>query len=177
MTLLASQRLLPKRAKEHPIHLSKLRHNPNRLLVTDAMTNRRNQACPPSTSGRSRIMAGIRSRGNRTTEFALARVFRSQKIKGWRRHLPLPGRPDFVFPRARLTIFVDGCFWHGCKRCYQAPRSNRAYWANKLRRNKARDATVSRILKKKGWKVCRVWEHSLKNPEKVAAKIRKILYA
>ena len=58
----------------------------------------------------SQIMAAIRSRGNKATELKLATILRTARITGWRRHQPLPGRPDFVFRRQRLAVFVDGCF-------------------------------------------------------------------
>lgn len=91
-------------------------------------------------------------------------LFRANKIKGWRRHLPLVGRPDFTFPEAKLTVFVDGCFWHGCPRCYSAPGTSKAFWKAKLAKNKARDSIVNRQLRKAGWKVIRIWECKLKNP-------------
>ena len=59
-------------------------------------------------------MAAIRSRGNKDTELKLASILRASGITGWRRHQPLPGHPDFIFRHARLAVFVDGCFWHGC---------------------------------------------------------------
>jgi DNA mismatch endonuclease, patch repair protein len=74
---------------------------------------------------RSQVMALIRSRGNRDTEIKLASLFRAARITGWRRHQPLPGRPDFIFRRERLAIFVDGCFWHGCRWHCCMPKSRR----------------------------------------------------
>ncbi len=67
-----------------------------------------------SKSKRSKVMAAIRSKGNKDTELRLAFILRAYGIKGWRRHYPLPGKPDFVFPKQRLAVFVDGCFWHSC---------------------------------------------------------------
>jgi DNA mismatch endonuclease (patch repair protein) len=64
---------------------------------------------------RSQVMAAIRSTGNRANELRLAAIFRAHGITGWRRHQALPGKPDFVFRRERLAVFVDGCFWHGCR--------------------------------------------------------------
>jgi DNA mismatch endonuclease (patch repair protein) len=77
---------------------------------------------------RSRVMAAIRSKGNKDTEMKLVSIFRAYGIKGWRRHRLLPGKPDFIFSKARLAIFVDGCFWHGCPTHEQKPDSNRDYW-------------------------------------------------
>lgn len=113
---------------------------------------------------RSRNMSGIRSTGNKTTERVFLSILRRAKISGWRRHLNLPGKPDFVFRDQRLAIFLDGCFWHGCPRCYQLPRDNRPYWRNKVAGNRIRDRRRSRDLRSLGWRVLRLWEHNLKSP-------------
>lgn len=118
--------------------------------------NLRNPA--PVSPGRSRIMSAVRSTGNRSTEEALAALLRKHGLKGWRRHVPLPGRPDFAWPRQRVAIFVDGCFWHGCPRCYMAPRHNARFWREKVEANRRRDVRVARQLRRQGWSVLRVWE-------------------
>jgi len=122
---------------------------------------------------RSKIMSRIRSRGNKETELRLASIFRSHRISGWRRHLQLPGRPDFAFPRHRLAIFVDGCFWHSCPKHGAEPVSNSGYWKPKLRRNRSRDRSVARQLRNKGWRVIRLWEHALGNGSAVAIRISR----
>ena len=66
-----------------------------------------------SQQARSEIMSHVRSSGNKTTELAMIKVFKANGVKGWRRKYPIFGKPDFVFPKQRLAIFVDGCFWHG----------------------------------------------------------------
>jgi len=106
-------------------------------------------------------MAAIRSKGNKATELRLVAILRATGIRGWRRHQPLPGRPDFVFRRERLVIFVDGCFWHGCPRHFRMPKSNREYWERKLGRNIRRDRGNNKSLRKAGWQVLRFWQHSL----------------
>ena len=110
---------------------------------------------------RSEVMSRIRGRGNRDTELALAKLFRAHRITGWRRSQPVFGKLDFVFPKLKLAIFVDGCFWHGCPRHATKPQNNRAFWRWKFSANKARDALVTRTLKRTGWRVLRVWEHEL----------------
>ena len=85
---------------------------------------------------RSQVMAAIRSGGNKDTELKLAAILRAAGITGWRRHQPLPGRPDFVFRRARLAVFVDGCFWHGCRAHCRMPKSRTEYWQPKIVRNR-----------------------------------------
>jgi DNA mismatch endonuclease (patch repair protein) len=70
---------------------------------------------------RSKIMAKVKSHGNKSTELKLIKIFKEYGIKGWRRKYRVFGNPDFVFPRSRLAIFVDGCFWHGCKEHCRLP--------------------------------------------------------
>ena len=111
---------------------------------------------------RSRIMAAVRSKGNRSTETALLSLLRLNHITGWRRQYPIAGKPDFAFPRARLAVFVDGCFWHGCPRCGSIPVSNRPYWEAKISRNIQRDRAQTKELRLKGWAVERIWEHDLR---------------
>lgn len=123
---------------------------------------------------RSQAMAKVRARGNASTELRVAGLFRANKITGWRRHLRLAGRPDFTFPKAKLTVFVDGCFWHGCPRCYSAPGTSKAFWKAKLAENKARDSAVNRQLRKAGWKVVRVWECRLKNPNAFLRRVARL---
>jgi DNA mismatch endonuclease Vsr len=72
---------------------------------------------------RSRVMAAIKSTGNKDTELKLIAIFRANGIAGWRRNQKLPGKPDFVFRRERLAVFVDGCFWHGCRWHCRMPKS------------------------------------------------------
>jgi DNA mismatch endonuclease (patch repair protein) len=113
---------------------------------------------------RSRVMAAIKGKGNRSTELKLRSLLRSSGIKGWRSHLTnLPGKPDFAFPKKKVAIFVDGCFWHGCKRCRRnmRPSSNRSYWIRKIAGNVARDKKETRALRAMGWLPLRIWEHQL----------------
>lgn len=136
---------------------------------------------------RSEVMARIRSRGNRDTELALAVLLRAAGLTGWRRHVSLRSaaggarkfavRPDFVFRRERVAVFVDGCFWHGCPRHGTQPRGNAAFWRRKLAGNRERDRRVTRTLRRLGWRVVRIWEHELQRQQqaRVAAKIRRAL--
>jgi len=112
---------------------------------------------------RSRNMASIRSKGNKTTEARFVALLRAGRISGWRRHANLPGKPDFVFRKNHLAVFVDGCFWHGCPRCYRLPEDNRPYWRAKLLNNRRRDRRTARQLRTKGWRVIRIWEHLLES--------------
>lgn len=126
-------------------------------------------------SKRSEVMAKIRGRGNKDTELALAKIFRQNKITGWRRNQSVFGRPDFVFKSRKVAVFVDGCFWHGCPKCYRAPKSNRRFWRQKITRNRKRDLEVNRVLRSQGWKVVRFWECALHAEKQVVTKLMKAL--
>jgi DNA mismatch endonuclease (patch repair protein) len=115
-----------------------------------------------SKAKRSEVMSRIRGKGNVSTEQRMIRFFREHGITGWRRNWPLPGKPDFVFPKLRVALFVDGCFWHCCPKCYRKPATNAEFWEKKISRNVDRDKEVKQELKRRGWKVVRVWEHDLK---------------
>jgi DNA mismatch endonuclease, patch repair protein len=120
---------------------------------------------------RSRIMSRIRSKGNYTTELRFMRMMREYKISGWRRGSKLPGRPDFLFPKQKLAVFIDGDFWHGNPRRYRIPKTNCDYWSAKIAGNRKRDRMINRVLRKKGWKVLRIWESSLGDIEAVVCKL------
>lgn len=118
-----------------------------------------------SKKQRSKNMALIKSIGNKSTEMALISLMRENKITGWRRNnKTVAGRPDFIFPKKKLAVFVDGCYWHGCSKCKLRPKSNNEYWDKKINRNKERDREVNKELKKSKWKVVRIWEHAIKKP-------------
>jgi len=124
---------------------------------------------------RSKIMSRVRSSGNKATEKRLIKIFRENEIKGWRRKWPLPGKPDFVFPKERIVVFVDGCFWHGCPTHGTIPKTNREFWEKKISRNSERDKEVNRQLSDKGWGVVRIWQHELKEPENVLLKLALVM--
>lgn len=114
-----------------------------------------------SREQRSRNMSRIRSSGNKSTELAFVKIIRAAGISGWRRNIQLPGKPDFVFRSHHLAVFIDGCFWHGCPRCYRLPKDNRRYWQTKVMSNRRRDRRASRLLRSREWRVLRFWEHLL----------------
>jgi DNA mismatch endonuclease, patch repair protein len=128
-----------------------------------------------SREKRSAIMSSVRSHGNLATELRLITIFKSAGIQGWRRRVVLYGSPDFAFPKARLAVFVDGCFWHCCPVHGTVPTTNRAFWMRKLRRNQERDRLVRRQLEKLGWRVLRIWQHELRDPKRVLLRIRRAL--
>jgi DNA mismatch endonuclease, patch repair protein len=111
---------------------------------------------------RSRTMGAVKGKGNVTTELRLKMALVRSGVSGFSLHAnSLPGRPDFLFLRAKLAVFVDGCFWHGCKKCFHKVRSNTLYWSTKVKLNRERDSRTSKQLKKIGYQVLRIWEHDL----------------
>lgn len=127
---------------------------------------------------RSRTMAAIRGKGNRTTEVTFRMVLVRCKIRGWSMHKNLPGRPDFYFKQKKLAVFLDGCFWHGCNRCGHTPKTRSEFWRVKIARNKARDRKTAIILREIGVSVIRAWEHQLKSPvqiDRLLSKIKRLL--
>ena len=124
---------------------------------------------------RSEVMSRIRGRGNKDTELALAKLFRAHRITGWRRNQKIFGKPDFVFQKLKLAVFVDGCFWHGCPKHATKPKNNPAFWRRKFSRNKQRDVLVTWTLRRAGWRVLRVWEHELasKNEARLLRRIQR----
>jgi DNA mismatch endonuclease, patch repair protein len=120
----------------------------------------------PATT--SRIMRAVRSRDT-GPELVLRRALHKRGLR-YRLRYPLPGRPDLVFPTARLAVFVDGDFWHGntwrlrgaaSLEEYFAAMTNAAFWQAKIRKNIERDHTVNRRLQQDGWRVLRLWESDL----------------
>lgn len=110
------------------------------------------------------------------------RVRRVLTTLGYRYRLQakdLPGRPDIVFRARRKVVFVHGCFWHGCERpgCRGArrPKSNTSYWAQKLERNKARDARNLTTLREAGWRTLVVWECELGELDALAERLAAFL--
>ncbi len=130
-----------------------------------------------SLKERSQIMAKVKGRGNKSTELKLIKFFKEYCIKGWRRKYPLTGNPDFVIPKSRLAIFVDGCFWHGCKEHCRMPESNSEYWISKIDKNIKRDNLINKGLKEERWTVIRIWEHELTkgNHKKKLNKIKNLV--
>ncbi len=111
---------------------------------------------------RSKTMAAVRSE-NTQPEIQLRKALWAAKIRGYRVHFPLLGKPDIVFTRQHLAVFIDGCFWHRCPQCFRMPKTHREYWEPKIARNVARDETVTQKLREEGWHVMRFWEHEIRN--------------
>ncbi len=117
----------------------------------------------PDSDNTSKVMSA--NRGKDTgPEISLRKALWAEGIKGYRVHpKDLPGRPDIVFPRHRLAILVNGCFWHRCPHCKpSAPKSHMDFWTEKFQRNIERDSKVIRELNDNGWRTIVVWECSIK---------------
>ena len=112
---------------------------------------------------RSAVMKAVKSRNTKTTELKMIQIFKELHITGWRRTYPLVGKPDFVFPKKRIVVFVDGCFWHGHDCRNVTPSDNADFWNAKRAYNKQHDEAVTETLKQKNWTVIRIWECELKN--------------
>lgn len=130
--------------------------HPSSAAARDTMRANRRVDTKPETRLRSLLhLAGLRFR----RDYSVA--CESRKV-----HV------DVAFPVAKLAVFVDGCFWHGCPRHHQAPKANASYWEAKLAMNRDRDRRINRALRKKGWTVLRVWEHTA--PEEAAERVRVV---
>lgn len=106
-------------------------------------------------------MSRIRGRDT-TPELRLRRELWHRGLR-YRLHYELPGRPDLVFVGPRVTVFIDGCFWHMCPEHFRWPASRPEFWRKKIQANVARDQRVNAELEEAGWKVLRFWEHEVRN--------------
>lgn len=109
---------------------------------------------------RSRTMSKIRSRWT-AQETRVHNWLKKNKIKH-RMHPKIEGNPDIILPEKKLAIFLNGCFWHACLKCYIAPKTNKRYWLLKIKTNQIRDKKNSKTLRELGWKVKIIWEHQIK---------------
>lgn len=117
---------------------------------------------------RSFCMSKIKSK-NTSYEILLKKYLRGT---GFRFQQKIIGSPDFINKDKKIAIFLDGCFWHGCPKCYKAPKSNKKYWGDKIKTNISRDKKNNQALRKGGYKIIRVWSHELKN--KIPNKIKEL---
>jgi DNA mismatch endonuclease (patch repair protein) len=125
---------------------------------------------------RSQIMSSIRSR-NTKPEIIVRHFLHS---KGYRYSLhskKLPGTPDIALNKLKISIFINGCFWHGHARCKYSklPETNVSFWKNKINQNRKRDKTVYNRLNLAGWHYIIIWACALKNKEKIAECQNKLL--
>ncbi|MEU0105863.1 very short patch repair endonuclease [Streptomyces sp. NPDC006251] len=109
-------------------------------------------------------------------ELAVRRLLHAAGLR-YRVEYPVPGMPrrriDVAFPRAKVAVLIDGCFWHGCPKHATHPKSNAEWWRQKLARNMTRDAETTEHLVAAGWEVLRFWEHEA--PEDVALRVAAVV--
>ena len=120
---------------------------------------------------RKHNMSQIRGK-NTKPEIKLRKLLWSQGIRGYRIHFNLPGKPDIVFTKKKIAIFIDGCFWHKCPIDFQEPETRKEFWMKKINSNVERDERTTKKLQGDGWTVLRFWEHEVrKKPEDVVKRI------
>ena len=126
---------------------------------------------------RSRMMAGVKTKDT-APEIKLRKALHALGFRYRKNHLKLPGKPDIVFIKHKLALFVHGCFWHGHSNCKKShlPKSNTSFWVDKIEKNKIRDLAKEKKLHALGYKVLTLWECDIKNDiDKVVRGISKIL--
>lgn len=121
---------------------------------------------------RSKIMSCIRS-SNTKPELMMKSALQGTYL----RYQPnVEGNPDFASKRKKIAIFIDGCFWHKCPKCFRPPKSNKKYWRTKIENNVKKDRKTTIMLLEKGWTVLRLWEHEIfSDRKKCVEKVMKIL--
>lgn len=119
---------------------------------------------------RSAVMARIRSK-NTQFEREIMKALK-KRGKSFTQHADISGKPDIVSRGKKVAVFLDSCFWHGCRWHCRVPKSRRDYWNSKIKGNKDRAKVVDKILRKDGWQVIRFWEHQFQ--KSFDANIRKI---
>jgi len=124
---------------------------------------------------RSYNMSQIKSK-NTGPELCLRKVLLINKIRNFKTNYNLPGKPDLVFAKDKLVVFIDGCFWHKCPKCFIRPVTREKFWEEKIKKNIRRDKQINKIILNLGWQILRFWEHEInRDPEKVVKKIAKKL--
>ncbi|MFD4551208.1 very short patch repair endonuclease [Streptomyces sp. NPDC058466] len=133
---------------------------------------------PDSTASSAAVRAVMRANRSRDTKPEL--LLRAALHRAGLRYRvdirPLPDlrrRADVVFPKAKVAVFVDGCFWHGCPEHHRPAKKNAEKWSKKIEDNRDRDAATTLALERQGWVVLRFWEHE--NPEQAAAKVQTVV--
>ncbi|MET8795340.1 very short patch repair endonuclease [Nocardia sp. NPDC004568] len=130
---------------------------------------------PPTDAATSARMSRQR-RAHTAPELALRRELHRRGLRYFVDRAPIRGqrrRADVVFPRRRIAVYVDGCFWHRCPDHATDPKNNAAWWAEKLAGNVARDRATDAALREAGWQVVRIWEHE--DPLRAADRVQAAL--
>jgi len=128
-----------------------------------------------SREKRSQVMASVKQK-NTSPEITVRKYLHRQGLRFKLHDKALPGKPDMVFPKYKIVVFIHGCFWHGHKKCKLArmPKSNVDFWKNKIDGNKTRDSKHIKKLKRIGWCPIIFWECELSNPKNLINLSNKI---
>lgn len=113
---------------------------------------------------RSEIMSKVKAKDSKI-EIAFRKKLWAEGFRYSKNSAKYFGKPDVALPKYKTVIFIDSCFWHGCKKHGSIPATRKKFWVGKIDRNKARDKEVNKHYKKEGWKVIRIWEHDLKKDD------------
>ncbi|NLL10643.1 MAG: very short patch repair endonuclease [Methanomicrobiales archaeon] len=124
---------------------------------------------------RKKNMSHIKGKDTKP-ELIIRRKLFASGVRGYRVHYDLPGKPDIVFTKKKVVIFIDGCFWHKCPICFQEPETRKKFWVDKIDKNCERDLINNLVLVEKGWTIIRIWEHHIrKNSDDVLKEIMTFL--
>jgi DNA mismatch endonuclease (patch repair protein) len=152
----------------------------NKASMVDAQCKiyiRDKRSPKPKNETVSRVMSANKSI-NTAPELQFRKALREKGIIDYYLHsYKLPGKPDIIFPKKKIVIFINGCYWHRCRYCdLPLPKSNKKFWKNKFRKNIERDKTKKDLLKKNGWQVLVIWECQIKKglPRQVDRIIKKL---
>lgn len=145
---------MPGRGSAPPVHMD----------LRPPLRRRQNAGVPGVVPSSPNVSARMSRQNRRDTapEVAVRRILHAGGLR-YRVNAPVPGMPrrtiDIVFPKAKVAVFLDGCFWHGCPQHATSPKSNAEWWRTKLDKNMARDTETTEHLTQEGWTVLRFWEH------------------
>jgi|SRR3989338_9177653 len=128
--------------------------------MVDVLTKKQRSYCMSRISGR-----------NTQPEILLRKSLSGAGIRGYRLQYKLIGKPDIVFSKKKIAIFIDGCFWHKCPKCFIKSETNKSFWNKKIDSNAKRDGIVNSELKRKGWEIIRIWEHEIRKEKIIKRKI------
>ncbi len=127
-----------------------------------------------SKQKRSEVMRAVKSRDS-GIEVAFRKALWQKGFRYRKNSSKYFGKPDIVLKKYKTVIFIDSCFWHGCKKHCRMPSTRKSYWAGKIERNKVRDKEVSEYYKQLGWSLFRVWEHEISDKIGIEKEILQII--
>ena len=145
------------------------------MIVNNKGTYLRDGRAPiPRNEAVSKLMSANKNKGTRP-ELIFRKLLYKSGFAGYRLNVKaFAGRPDIFFPKQKIAIFIDGCFWHGCKKCFTIPKTNKKFWNLKISTNVKRDQLVNIALQQNNIKVLRIWEHEINSEKKLNNKIKKL---